>query len=549
MPNLICRDVSFAYPGGEHAVFTHLDLIIDTAWRTALVGGNGRGKTTLLKLLAGQLAPDRGEIERPVACQLFSEPAAGGSSGTAREAARRLAGPFARLEAEIEALLDRGDEPALARYGELESEYRALGGYGIDARLDRELEALGVRQRLQDRPLSSLSGGEQTRTLLAGLFAAPAAFVLIDEPTNHLDRDGRALLAEYLAGKSGFLMVSHDRNLLDAAAEHLIALNPDTVEHHRLRFSHWREVVAIRLAAQAQANADLKKDIRRLESAAVARREGAMARERDKTAGGRRRLPSERISDRGFVGAQAARQMKRALAAEQRAQHAVAERRETLTDVEKVYALKLADPPEPPARGGPLVRARDCCVIRDRPLFEPVSFEVRPGERVALLGPNGSGKTSLLDTVAGEAANFTGELFVPKRLVISRVRQLPRWRSGLLRGLLEEACLDEGEFRQIMAALGVRGDVLEAPLERLSQGQLKKVELARAIGEAAHLLLWDEPLNYVDVDTRERIEAALIATRTTMLFVEHDARFVERLATSSVTLTPMREDSGRRGHD
>jgi len=541
VPNLICRNVSFAYPGGEHPVFTHLDLIIDTGWRTALVGGNGRGKTTLLRLLAGRLTPDSGEIERPVACALFSE-AESGAPGTAREAARLLAGPFAQLEADIERLLARGDERALARYGELESTYRSLGGYEIDARLDRELDALGFGESKRLRPMGSLSGGEQTRCQLAGLFAAPAAFPLIDEPTNHLDLAGRGLLAEYLAAKTGFLLVSHDRALLDAVATNLIALNPDTVEHHRLRYSQWREAMATRLAAQAQANAHLKKDIRRLEAAADARREGALARESDKTAGGRRRLPSERLSDKGFIGAQAARQMKRALAAEQRAQHAAAERRETLADVEKVYALKLAEPRSPLSRDGPLIRAKRLTVVRDGPLFSPITFDVRPGERVAVLGHNGSGKTSLLDAIAGGDVRVSGELRVPKRLQVSRVCQVPRWRSGLLRHRLEEACLDEGDFRQIMAALGVRGAVLEQPLERLSQGQLKKVELARSIFEPAHLLLWDEPLNYVDVDTRERIEAMLCSARTTMLFVEHDARFVERLASTSITLEPPRED-------
>lgn len=542
MPNLICRQLSFAYPGADRPLFDRLDLIVDTGWRTALVGGNGRGKTTLLKLLAGRLAPDGGEIERQVACRLFSETAAE-PTATAREAARNLAGPFAHLEAEIGRLLDRGDEQALARYGELETEYRGLGGYEIDARLDRELDTLGVSERLRQRPMATLSGGEQTRALLAGLFAAPAAFVLIDEPTNHLDLEARWLLAEYLATKPGFLIVSHDRTLLDTAAEHLIALNPDTVEHHRLRYSRWREAMASRLAAQQRTNADLKKDIRRLDAAAGARRAGALAREADKTAGGRRRLPSERVSDRGFVGARAARQMKRALAAEHRAEQAAAERRETLTDTEKVYPLKLAAPRPPPSRNGVLVRASNLSVVRDGPLFTPVSFSVRPGERVAILGANGSGKTSLFDAIAGQPLHLTGELEIPKRLEISRVCQVPRWREGSLRARLDEAGLDEGDFRQIMAALGVRGPVLDQPLESLSQGQLKKVELARSIGEAAHLLLWDEPLNYVDVDTRERLEDVLSAARSAMMFVEHDARFVERLATRTVRLERTREET------
>ncbi|MGD8418441.1 MAG: ATP-binding cassette domain-containing protein, partial [Pseudomonadales bacterium] len=249
MPNLICRRLSFAYDGAERPVFTDLDLIIDTGWRAALVGGNGRGKTTLLKLLAGELLPDAGEVERGATCLLFEESTVE-PDDTAWAVAKDMAGPFRAWEVEIDALLARGDEPALARYGGIESEYRARGGYEIDARLARELDELAVPERLRQRPVGTLSGGERTRCRLAGLFAAEGAFPLIDEPTNHLDLSGRRLVAGYLAAKPGFLLVSHDRSLLDVAAEHVIALNPDTVETHRLRYSDWRRAMQGRLAEQ-----------------------------------------------------------------------------------------------------------------------------------------------------------------------------------------------------------------------------------------------------------------------------------------------------------
>jgi lincosamide and streptogramin A transport system ATP-binding/permease protein len=535
VPNLICRRLSFAYDGAERPVFTDLDLIIDTGWRAALVGGNGRGKTTLLKLLAGELLPDAGEVERGATCLLFGESTVE-PDDTAWAVAKDMAGPFRAWEVEIDALLARGDEPALARYGGIESEYRARGGYEIDARLARELDELAVPERLRQRPVGTLSGGERTRCRLAGLFAAEGAFPLIDEPTNHLDLSGRRLVAGYLAAKPGFLLVSHDRSLLDVAAEHVIALNPDTVETHRLRYSDWRRAMQGRLAEQVRANALLRKDIRRLETAADARRAGAAAREADKTAGGRRRQPSERGVDRGFIGARAARQMKRALAAERRAARAADERRKTLTDLESVYELKLATPPDPVGSTVPLVRATNVTVARGSPLFAPLSFRVDVGERLAVLGANGAGKSSLLDAIAGELPTSSGELSRPAQVRISRVCQQPRWRTGHLRTHLEAAGLDEGRFRQIMAALGVRGAVLDQRLEQLSQGQLKKVELARSVIEPAHVLLWDEPLNWIDVDARERIEEALLAASVSMIFVEHDARFVERLATRRIVL-------------
>ena len=286
----------------------------------------------------------------------------------------------------------------------------------------------------------------------------------------------------------------------------------------------------------------------------MSRRAGADAREADKTAGGKAQLPSERGSDSGYIGARAARQMKRALAAERRADQAVARRRESLVDVEKHYPVAFVRPATPTPQNEPLVRIRDLRLGWDGGnwLFNPVSFEVGPSDRLALTGPNGSGKSTLLDLLAGQTGMRTeGSWKVHGRIVVSRAYQIPRWRRGLLRSRLLAAGRVESAFRQLMAALGVRGDVLDKPLEHLSQGQLKKIELARSLSEPAHLYLWDEPLNYLDVDTRERLEPALLASGAAFIFVEHDARFVDAIATEQVVLTAPNEtgvpdDGGKR---
>jgi lincosamide and streptogramin A transport system ATP-binding/permease protein len=536
VPTLICRGLSFAHDGSDTSLFSDLDLLIDTRWRTALVGANGRGKTTLLRLLAGELQPDRGCIERPLPCRLFAAGEPGEQS--AWSAARDMAGPFRAWEAEIARLLDAGDTASIERYGILEEQYRLHGGYGIDARLRAELALLGLEPPLLQRPLRSLSGGEQTRCLLAGLFAADRGYPLIDEPTNHLDRRGREQLAAYLRDKSGFLLVSHDRAFLDDSVDHVIALNPDTVEVQRSDYSSWRAMHRKRLEQQARSNLLLRKDIARLSAAARARRDGAAAREADKTAGGKCLLPSERGGDSGFTGARAARQMKRALAAERRAGQRVAERRASLVDMEKTYPLALAEP-DTPAPGEPLLRLQQLSVIRGRPLFAPLNLELRAGERLALLGPNGCGKSSLLDLLTGRGKfSVQGDWLLHSRIRVSRVFQVPRWRRGDLRGHLQEAGLDETRFRQLMAALGVRGEVLDGSIETLSQGQRKKLELARSLATPAHLYLWDEPLNYLDIDARERLETALMASGAAIVLVEHDARFVERIATRTLAMHP-----------
>ena len=299
MSTIVCRRLSFGYDGSERNVFTNLDLVIDTGRRSALVGRNGRGKTTLLRLLHGELTPDRGSIERTVATRRFpcvpSSPA-----NSAFEVAKDAAGPFRRWEAELDRLLDIGDEDSLERYGALQARFQDAGGYGIHADIARELAALDVGISLWKRPFRDLSDGERTRCLLAGLFARDDGFVLIDEPTNHLDRSGRACLAAYLDSKPGFLMVSHDRAFLDACIDQVIALNRDTVETERTTFSVLREHFHQRLAAQATRNAELRKEIARLGASSRDRRAWAMKRESDKTA----------QADTGAIGARAARQMK-----------------------------------------------------------------------------------------------------------------------------------------------------------------------------------------------------------------------------------------------
>ena len=525
MSTIVCRELSFGYDGSERNVFTSLDLVIDTGRRSALVGRNGRGKTTLLRLVHGELTPDRGRIERAVVTRRFpcmpSSPAI-----SAFEVAKDAAGPFRRWEAEIDRLLDVGDEDALERYGLLQTRFQDAGGYGIDADISRELAALDVGTALWRRRFRDLSGGERTRCLLAGLFARDEGFVLIDEPTNHLDRPGRAHLATYLNAKPGFLLVSHDRAFLDACIDQVIALNRDTVEMQRTTFSVWRKHFRQRLAAQESRNAELRKDIVRLETSARHRRTWAMKRESDKTA----------HADKGAIGARAARQMKRAIAAERRAEKSADARRATLADTEKSYALKIENAGAERTRA--LVVATDLVVHRNGALFEPVSFRVAPGDRLAIVGPNGCGKTSLAELIAGAPLPCEGGFFRPAFVGVAHARQRPGWTRGSLRERLAGSGIDESRFRRIMAALAVSESVLERPIESMSFGQQKKIEIARSIARPADLLIWDEPLNFIDVDARELLERAVLRDTPTLVFVEHDAAFVDQVSTRRVELIP-----------
>jgi lincosamide and streptogramin A transport system ATP-binding/permease protein len=158
------------------------------------------------------------------------------------------------------------------------------------------------------------------------------------------------------------------------------------------------------------------------------------------------------------------------------------------------------------------------------------------GDRIALIGPNGSGKTTLLRAISGEVTLTAGLIHLPRYLTAARAYQQPLWDGGLLRNHLRHLTMDETRFRNIMAAFGVTGEIFDRPLETFSQGELKKVDLCRSFLDPTHLLLWDEPMNYIDLMSREQIEAVVLKYEPTMLFVEHDRWFIDRIATGVVEL-------------
>src|SRR5262245_19232936 len=214
MSTIICRNLSFSHPAPATDVFNHLDLLIDTQWRAGLVGRDGRGKTTLMKLIARELTPDSGELIHALTTQYFPF-SPDNAAASAFTIVKNAVAPFDAWERELEGLLADGGDQAISDYADLVSRYERNGGYTIDARVAQALDRLDIDAIKQQRPFASLSGGEQTRALIASLFVTDGSYPLIDEPTNHLDLAGREIVADYLADQRGFLVVSHDRAFLD----------------------------------------------------------------------------------------------------------------------------------------------------------------------------------------------------------------------------------------------------------------------------------------------------------------------------------------------
>lgn len=533
MSRIVLSDLSFHYDQPYEPVFEHLTLAIDTSWRTAVIGRNGMGKSTLLALIRGDLAPTGGSVHHDLALTSFPFEPPPRVTRTGDVVLDGVA-PFRRWEREMEVLSTRDDAESIARFGTILEEYQRLGGYQIEGRIEREFEAMALDSSLLERDFATLSGGERTRALIVSLFLREGTFPLIDEPTNHLDLDGRERLGAYLASKSGFVVVSHDRTFLDSAADHVVAINRSDIRLHQTNYSGWRRQMDLTELHEKRRFDNLTRQVRTLEEAARQRRTWSHAKEKQKRG----------AYDKGRIGHLAARHMKRALHAERRAAEDLEDKKALLQNAEKERRLRLRS-----EGGGPetLVRATGLTVtLGGRHVLDGVDVNVRQGERVAVIGPNGSGKTTLLRALAGEVPLAEGVVSVSRHVRVERAHQDPLWQSGYLRDRLREGGIDEIAFRRVMGSLGVTGEVFERPLHTFSLGERKKVDLCRSFVGSAHLYIWDEPMNDIDIFSREQIERAILRHEPTMLFVEHDRWFIDRVATSVLDLgAPRRSEVAR----
>ena len=478
--------LTFGYDGGE-LLFDDVSLSLDTEWSLGLVGRNGRGKTTLLRLLAGEL-PHGGSISLPAPAAVFPRP------------------------------VPRPDLPALEAVG------------GEEWRLRREAGRLGLSEAALEQPFGTLSGGQRTRLLLAALFAGEEGYPLLDEPTDHLDAPARRQVANYLRQKRGFLLVSHDRALLDACTDHTLAVTRTGLELCRGSFSVWQENEGRREQRERVRDEVLRRDIRQLKAAAEQTRRNADRLERAKI--GHTPKGGVKSGMRPYLGEKSRKLQQQRKNLEQRQRRALEEAQGLLRNAEEAGTLKLA----PLSAPGVLLRLEELELYRGgRKVCGPLRLEVRSGDRVALDGANGRGKTTLLRLLAGEDIAHTGRVTLGRGVTLSYVPQDCGLLTGSLSRFAREGNVPEPVFRAVLRKLGFERWQLDVELEALSAGQKKKAALARSLCQPAHLYLWDEPLNFVDVLSRGQVEELILSARPTLLFVEHDRAFRERIATQSLT--------------
>jgi lincosamide and streptogramin A transport system ATP-binding/permease protein len=481
------NNLTYSYDGSFDNIFENLSLTLDSDWKLGLVGRNGRGKTTLLKILSGEL-DGKNAVTAPGLTFSYFPP---------------------RIN----------DESVLTI-----NIIKSLAPTAADWEISRELGLLEVSEDVLYRPFSQLSGGERSKILIAALFTGGGThFLLIDEPTNHLDEKGRATVSRYLKGKSGFILVSHDRAFLDGCIDHIMYILPTGIEISKGNFSVWEQNKAYRDAAELAENERLKKDIKRLETSAKRASDWSDKTEKSKKG----------AADKGFIGHKSAKMMSKAKNIEDRKNAALTEKVGLLKNLETAESLKLS----PLSFRGEIAYLKNAeKYYGDKVLFRDLTFGIKSGDRIAVTGGNGTGKSTLLKLFTGETTLSGGEFHTGSGIIISYVSQGTEHLSGNLNDFAENAGIDRSLFFAILRKLGFSRVQFEKNIDDFSEGQRKKTLIAKSLCESAHIYIWDEPLNFIDLFSRKQIENLITEFSPTLLFVEHDRVFREAIATREIKL-------------
>lgn len=522
MSRIDVNHLTFYYEGSYENIFENVSFGIDTDWKLGFIGRNGRGKTTFLNLLLGKYEYT-GTISKSVEFDYFPYEV----SDKTRQTIEIVEEIYPQYE-----------------FWELCREWSYLKG----------------TDDVWFRPFDTLSFGEQTKVLLVVLFLKENHFLLIDEPTNHLDMETRQLVCDYLKRKKGFILVSHDRAFLDGCIDHVLSINKNNIEVMAGNFSSWWENKQRQDAFELAENEKLKKDIRRL--SAAARQAENWADQVESTKIGRKSLKYEKsIDTRAYVGEKSRRMQSRRKNLERRRESELEEKSKLLKNIESQEDIRLVQAKH---HKDLLIEAKDLALhYGEKEVCRGISFELHQGDCLVLEGHNGCGKSSIIKAVLRavektrtekeqegasakavemrgmgneKALEIEGKLELATGIKISYVSQDTSYLQGKLQDYIIQEKVDETLFKQFLRKMDFSRGHFEKRMEEFSEGQKKKVLLARSLCEQAHVYIWDEPLNFIDIFSRMQLEDLIVKYRPTMILVEHDRTFVEQVKTKVVSL-------------
>jgi ATPase components of ABC transporters with duplicated ATPase domains len=507
---------------GVTPVLEGLSLLINERDRIGLVGVNGAGKSTFLRILAGELTADSGSVSKPreVKIGYLAQNSSFDGRMTIQEVMYDAFGPLLEQERELRRLEERMADPTeqedaaryealLGQYADKNDRFRDAGGFEMDTRIRSVLHGMGFGDFPRGTPVGSLSGGQRTRLALARLLVVQPELLLLDEPTNHLDIATLTWLEQYLRTYSGaMVIVSHDRYFLDATVTSIVEIERHQATRYTGNYTRFMEQKAADFAQRVKLYEQQKKEIARMEDFIQRNLVRATTTRRAQS----RRNALERIERLEKPGTL------------KQASFSFTTERRTGKDVLQVSEAS-ASPSEELA-----------------PLFKGVSFEAKRGERIALLGPNGIGKTTLLKALVGSLPLRKGTIRWGTGVMLGyydqEQKQLNKANTVLEEVWSEYPMLPEAEIRTVLGNFLFSGEDVKKTVGSLSGGEKARVALSKLMLRKANVLVLDEPTNHLDLWSREVLEAALEEYDGTLLFVSHDRYFLNRLADRIVELHP-----------
>ena len=492
-----------------HKILDGLTFQVDTGERVGLLGPNGCGKTTLLRILTGVMDYDEGDVVIAPGKRmgLISQIPVYPAGYTVEDVLATAFEPLREMEREMAALAEQmgeGTDPALlARYDKLTAAFEAAGGYETDTKTNKVCNGLTILQSMREQLFDKLSGGEKTRVNLARLILEDTDILLLDEPTNHLDLRATEWLEEYLDKFKGtVLTVSHDRYFLDKVVNRIVEIQAGKAEFYSGNYSFYVVEKERRYEEKLRQYEKEQAKIEQLEKAAEQMRVWAYS-GMDKT-------------------------FKRVKSMEKRIERMRTTDRPTK---ERKMEVRFG---EREFRGDEVLTIKGLTKsFGERTLFSNLSLEVAGGERIALLGDNGSGKTTLLKILLGEEEPDAGKVRMGPTVKVGYLPQHVHFdhpERNLVDTLIYEQDCTAQTARNRLAAFKFRGEDVFKPVSALSGGEQSRLRLCMLMDEKINLLILDEPTNHLDIQSREWIEEAVEEYEGNLLFVSHDRYFIDRFA-------------------
>ena len=531
---------------GARDVFSGISVNLPNDAKVGLVGPNGVGKTSLFRILAGVSPPTRGSVHlaRGARIGYLRQEAVEAFAGHAHTVFEEMLTVFSSLRAQAERLralegrMEAGEatEDLLARYGEEQEAFEHAGGYDYEDRIKAVLQGLGFGPQAWSTPISHLSGGQKTRALLARLLLEAPSLLILDEPTNHLDVQAVEWLERALRSwKGALLLASHDRYFLDRVVDRIWEMSPSHVEMYRGTYSQYVQQRQERWERNEEIfDAEMERLAKEME---LIRR--YLAWRKIDEAKGKLKLLSRKlvaIEQHGVLGIQG------------KSWSEMGVRSDHLMSVDEAHsrikAIKrpAGRPPLPHVRlktagrsGQIVLRTRNLQVgYAGKPLFDAGDLHLERLERVALIGPNGSGKTTFLRTLIGQLEPVSGEIEPGASLKVGYFAQAHdslNLDNSVIDELLRHRQMSVGDARKYLAQYLCRGDDVWKPVGALSGGERGRLALAILGLEGVNLLLLDEPTNHLDIPAQEVLQEGLERFDGTLLIVSHDRYLVDALAT------------------